>query len=153
MATASSQITPEQLLRTSTGLAKRTHYLEALDLLDEAREILEKDGQRENRTYAEVLFASAQIKIKGRLYQDFPAIYVKTALKEVQAANMLREKLSGVPQQELAEGYFLEGFIHNRFFMRKREARDCFQRAVQLDPGNTAAKRELSGLLPHGDKK
>lgn len=146
-ARAAERITPAKLLRTGKVLAKLTHYLEALDLLEEARSILEKDGKRENRLYAEILFAIAETKIKGRLYQDFAAVYVKTALKDVQECNIVRERLPGVPPQELAEGYYLEGFIHKRFFMRKREARDCFERAIQLDPGNAAAKREKSELL------
>lgn len=152
-AAESEVVRPDQLFKTGKLLANRTHYLEALDLFDEARDLLEKNGTTETRLYADVLFSSARAKIKGRLHQHFSALFVKMALKEIQASNMLREKLSGVPPQELAEGYFLEGVIHKRFFMRKREALDCFRRAVEIDPGNYPAKREWSELIAEENRK
>jgi hypothetical protein len=93
------------------------------------------------------------VKIKGRVHQGFPAAYVKSALKDVQACNNLREKTPGVLPQQLAESYFLEGYILKRFFMRNEEARSCFEKAVSIDPGSSAAKRELSELREgQGDK-
>jgi hypothetical protein len=95
---------------------------------------------------------SAEAKIKGRLHQSFPASYVKTALEDIQTANRIREGVSGMLPQKLAEGYYLEGIIHKRFFMRKRQAVSCFVKAVTIDPGSVAAKRELSELVTHEDK-
>ena len=135
-------IGPEKLLQTGQELAEKTHYLEALDLLEEARNILENNGSPQGAIYADVLFALAQTKIKGRLHQDFSAHYVKTALQDIQAANKLRERLSDIVPQRLAEGYYLEGYIQKRFFMRTNQALACFSKAVNIDPGLAAAKRE-----------
>jgi hypothetical protein len=139
-------ITADKLLGTGQLLTERTHYLEALDLLEEAKDMLEASRQNHTAMYADVLYTLAETKIKARNLQDFPAYYVKTALQDVQAANKLREKLSEVLPQKLAEGYYLEGYIHKKFFMRKREARAYLRKAVAIDPGHAAAKRELSEL-------
>lgn len=141
-----TEITAERLYNAGLALAERTQYLEALDLLSEAGDLLEASGKKQSRAYGDVLVALAQTKIKGRLHQNFPASYVKTALKEIQAANKLRERLSDVLPQQLAEGYYLEGFIHKKFFLRKEKARSCLDKAVKIDPGFAAAKRELSEL-------
>jgi hypothetical protein len=143
----------EKLMKTGHILADNTHYLEALDLLEKARDILDASGGDSSGLYADVMFALAQTKIKARLHQDFPANYVKTALQDVQSANKVREKIGGVLPQKLAEGYYLEGFIHKRFFMRKSAARTCFVRAVNIDPGSGAAKRELSELMASDEQK
>ena len=137
----------ETLLKTGQELAEKSHYLEALDLLDEARDTLETNDSLKTSIYADVLFTLAQTKIKGRLHQNFPAHYVKTALQDIQAANRLRERLPEILPQRLAEGYYLEGYIQKRFFMRADEALACFTKAVKVDPGLGAAKRELSGLV------
>jgi hypothetical protein len=139
-------LTADKLLSTGQLLTERTHYLEALDLLEEAKVMLEASGRNHTAMYGEVLYALAETKIKARNLQDFPAYYVKSALQDVQAANKLREKLSDVLPQKLAEGYYLEGYIHKKFFMRKREARTYLRKAVTIDPGHAAAKRELSEL-------
>lgn len=143
----------ENLFKLGENLAEKRHYLEALDLLDEARDILESTGETGISLYGDVLFVLAQTKIKGRIHQDFSAYYVKTALQDIQAANKLREKLSGVLPQKLAEGYYLEGYIHKRFFLRRNLAFVCFDKAVKIDPGAVAAKRELSELKPFEDQK
>ncbi|MBI4962589.1 MAG: hypothetical protein HY913_04870 [Desulfomonile tiedjei] len=142
-----------KLLGTGQALAEKTQYLEALDLLQEARDILEGPGSKNPGILGDVLFALAQTKIKARLHQSFPAHYVKTALEDVQAANRLREKLPGILPQKLAEGYYLEGFIHKKFFMRRNKALACFLKAVNIDPGATAAKRELSELITSEEQK
>ena len=142
-----------KLLSTGQTLAVKTHYLEALDLLQEARDLLEGPGVKNVGVLGDVLFALAQTKIKARLHQGFPAHYVKTALEDVQAANRLREKLPGVLPQKLAEGYYLEGFIHKKFFMRREKALSCLVKAVNIDPGFAAAKRELSELITDADRK
>jgi tetratricopeptide (TPR) repeat protein len=139
-------ITADKLLSAGQSLSERTHYLEALDLLDEAKDMLETSGKNQTALYAEVLYDLAQTKIKARNLQGFPAYYVKTALQEIQAANKLREKLSDVLPQKMAEGYYLEGYIHRKFFMRKDVARSCFQKAKNIDPGFAPALRELSEL-------
>jgi len=143
----------EKLFKLGQELSGRTHYLEALDVLDEARDILETSRVTGSGLYGDVLFVLAQTKIKGRIHQDFSAYYVKTALQDIQAANKLREKIAGTLPQKLAEGYYLEGFIHKRFFMRKNLAKACLEKAVNIDPGAVAAKRELSELLPVEDHK
>ena len=140
-------IGPEKLLKVGQELAENSHYLEALDLLEEARDTLESDGTPRSPVYADVLFTIAQTKIKGRLHQNFSAHYVKTALHEIQAANKLRERLPDTVPQRLAEGYYLEGYIQKRFFMRNNQALACFRKAVNVDPGLAAAKRELSDLI------
>jgi hypothetical protein len=145
-------ITADKLLSTGQLLIERTHYLEALDLLEEAKDMLEASRANHTAMYAEVLYSLAETKIKARNLQDFPAYYVKTALQEVQAANKLREKLSDVLPQKLAEGYYLEGYIHKKFFMRKREACIYLKKAKTIDPGHVAAKRELSELECDGQK-
>jgi hypothetical protein len=152
---AQGQTSPdaEKLLKTGQLLADKTYYLEALDLLEKARDIVEASGGDNSALYADVLFALAQTKIKARLHQDFPANYVKTALQDVQSANKVREKIGGALPQKLAEGYYLEGCIHKRFFMRKSTARACFVRAVNIDPGSGAAKRELSELMASDEQK
>jgi tetratricopeptide (TPR) repeat protein len=146
-------IEAENLFKLGESLAERTHYLEALDVLEEARDTLESSGDTASALYGDILFALAQTKIKGRIHQDFSAYYVKTALQDIQAANKLREKLTGVLPQKLAEGYYLEGYIHKRFFMRRNLASVCFDKAVRIDPGAVAAKRELSELKPFEDQK
>lgn len=146
-------VEPRTFLRSGLSLAEKAHYLEALDILNEARDMLESSGDTQGRDYGDVLYALAQTKIKGRIHQDFPAFYVKGALKDVQAANSLRDKLSNIPPQHLAEGYFLEGYIHKKFFLRKDQARSCFDKALAIDPGFSAAKRELSELVSGGDAK
>ncbi|MEW6348230.1 MAG: hypothetical protein AB1646_04160 [Thermodesulfobacteriota bacterium] len=138
----------ERLLKAGTSLADQTHYLEALDLLDEARTLLEKVGDAKSAPYADVLFALAQAKIKGRLHQGFPSGYVKAARDDIQTANRLREKLPRVLPQKLAEGLYLEGYVLQRFFRQADEARSCFSRCVEVDPGHAACKRELSAVLP-----
>ncbi|AFM24201.1 hypothetical protein [Desulfomonile tiedjei] len=152
---AQSQSAPdaEKLLKNGQLLSDKTNYLEALDLLDKARDILEASGADNSALFADVLFASAQTKIRARLHQDFPADYVKMALQEVQTANRLRETLTGVLPQKMSEGYFLEGYIHKRFFMRYSVARICFERALKFDSGNAAVKRELSELQVSDDQK
>jgi len=143
----------ENLFKLGEDLAERTHYLEALDVLDEAKDILESSGEIGTGLYGDILFALAQTKIKGRIHQDFSAYYVKTALQDIQAANKLRERLTGVLPQKLAEGYYLEGYIHKKFFMRNTLASSCFDKAVKIDPGAVAAKRELSELKPFEEQK
>ncbi|MDQ7783391.1 MAG: hypothetical protein RDU20_10955 [Desulfomonilaceae bacterium] len=137
----------KSLLNTGTILVDRTHYLEALDLLEEAKDVLDHDGLKETALYADVLHALAEAKIKGRLYQSFSAYYVKTALQDIKAANRIREKLGGILPQTMAQGYYLEGFIHKRFFMDKEKAKSCFMKAVSVDSSSAAAKREWSELI------
>lgn len=146
-------IQAEKLFKAGQLLADKTYYLEALDLLEEAKDLLEVSALNQTAIYGDVLFALAQTKIKGRLHQDFSAYYVKTALQDVQTANKLREKLTDILPQKLAEGYFLEGYIHKKFFMRKDAAVSCFTRAVNIDPGSAAAKRELSELVGGEEEK
>jgi hypothetical protein len=141
-----STITADKLLSTGQLLTGRTNYLEALDLLEEAKDTLAAAGMNHTAMYADVLFALAQTKIKARNLQDFPAYYVKTALQDIQATNKLREKLPNVLPQMLAEGYYLEGYINKKFFMRKNAARSCLEKAKKIDPGHSAAKRELYEL-------
>jgi len=138
---------PEKLLKTGQELAERTHYLEALDLLEEARDILENNGPSQSSIYADVLFSLAETKIKARLHQQFSSHYVKTALQDIRTANRIRERLPEIVPQRLAEGYFLEGYIQKRFFMRKNQAMACFSKAVNIDPGLAPAKRELFELM------
>ncbi len=138
------------LLNTATILVDRTHYLEALDLLEEAKDILDRDGRKQTTLYGDVFYALAEAKIKGRLYQNFSAYYVKSALEDIQAANRIREKIGGILPQKLAQGYYLEGVIHKRFFMHKRKAMSCFVKAVNIDSSSAAAKRELSELITGG---
>jgi tetratricopeptide (TPR) repeat protein len=140
-------IGPEKLLQTGQELAEKTHYLEALDLLEEARDILDSNGSPRGSLYADVMFTLAQTKIKGRLHQNFSAHYVKTALQDIQTANKLRERIPEVVPQRLAEGFFLEGHIQKRFFMRTNQAMACFSKAVNIDPGLAPAKRELFELM------
>lgn len=139
-------VTADKLLSAGQLLSERTHYLEALDLLEEAKDMLETSGAKQTAMYAEVLYDLAQTKIKARNLQGFPAYYVKTALQDIQAANKLREKLSDVLPQKMAEGYYLEGYVHKKFFMRKDVARTCFEKAKKIDPGFAPALRELSEL-------
>jgi hypothetical protein len=137
----------EKLLKAGQLCADKKYYLEALDVLEKARDILEASDGASSVIYTDVMFAIAETKIKARLHQDFPANYVKTALQDVQAANKLRERLPGILPQRLAEGYYLEGYIHKRFFMRRGVAKALFERAKSIDPTLAAAKRELSELL------
>jgi len=148
-----SALEAEKLFKLGQDLSNGTHYLEALDVLDEARDILETSGVTATGLYGDVLFALAQTKIKGRIHQDFSAHYVKSALQDIQAANKLRERLTETLPQKLAEGYYLEGYIHKRFFMRNNLAKACLEKAVNIDPGAVAAKRELSELLTSEDQK
>jgi tetratricopeptide (TPR) repeat protein len=143
----------EKLLNLSITLTDKMHYLEALDLLDEASYILENLKQERTPLYAETRYRLAQTKIKGRIHQRFPAWYVKSALEDVQISNKLREKMDEVLPQKMAEGWFLEGYIHKRFFMRRKTALQCFTKAVAIDPGFVAAKRELSELLVEDEKR
>jgi len=136
----------EDLLKAGAGLTERKHYLEALDHLEEARGLMEKAEYTNTPLYADIMFGLAEAKIKARIHQGFPAYYVKTALEDVQVANRVRERLSGVMPQRLAEGYFLEGYIQKTFFMRYEAAAKIFEKALTVDPGLTAAKRELSEL-------
>ena len=152
MASDPQTVTPKKLLDTGRILAEKTCYIEALDLFDEARLMLGKKGETRTGLYADVLYALSETKIKGRLHQQFPAYYVKTALDDIQEANRIREGLNGVLPQKMAEGYYLEGIIHKRFFMRKRQAVSCFVKAVNIDPGSVAAKRELSELMSPSGK-
>jgi tetratricopeptide (TPR) repeat protein len=149
----SAEITPDRLVKVGQALVQRSHYLEALDLFDEAKDVLESSGKDDGILYADVLYLSARTKIQGRLHQAFAAQYVKNALLEVQESNRRREKIKGVLPQKLAEGYYLEGFILKRFFLKTENARACFLRAVRIDPASVAAKRELSELLADPGKK
>lgn len=135
------------LLKTAAILVDRTHYLEALDLLEEAKDVLDRDGMKHTALYGDVLYALAETKIKGRLHQSFSAYYVKSALDDIQATNKIREKIGGILPQKLAQGYYLEGVIHKRFFMHKAKAMSCFVKAVNIDSSSAAAKRELSELI------
>lgn len=146
-------IQAERLLKAAQELARKTHYLEALDLLDEASAILAHGGITDSPITGDVLYALAETKIKGRLHHGFPAGYVKAALKDVQAANKVRERQSDILPQTLARGYYLEGFIQKRFFRRSPEASACFVKAVQIDPNCAAAKRELSELIEPEEPK
>ena len=112
----------EKLFSTGITLSDRTDYLEALDILSEAQDVLEASGLNESALYADILYALAQTKIKARIHQNFPAFYVKSVLQEVQASNKLKEKIRGILPQKLAEGYYLEGYIHKKFFMRTNVA-------------------------------
>lgn len=142
-----------RLLNVGRSLIERTHYLEALDLLDEARDYLEVSGSDQPEFYADILYELARAKIKARLYQNFPAYYVKTALEDIQASNRIRERLDKTVPQKLADGYYLEGFIHKKFFMRRELAEINFLKALKIDPGSVAAKRELSELITSDDKE
>lgn len=146
-------VTPEQLLNCGRGLVDQTHYLEALDVLQEACDQLEHDNNTQSELYADTLFGLAQAKIKGRIHQRFPAYYVKTALENVKKSNKLLERITGVLPQKLSAGYFLEGYIHWNFFRRKPQAVSCFVKAVNVDTGNAAAKRALSELITGEDGK
>jgi tetratricopeptide (TPR) repeat protein len=138
---------PEKLLRAGLELSEKTHYLEALDLLEEARDTLEAERVTQTALYGDVLYALAETRIKGRLHQSFPAQYVKFALKEVQLANKVRERLHDLPPRKFAEGFFVEGYIQKKFFKRISEAIACLEKAVSIDPGFAAAKRELGELV------
>jgi tetratricopeptide (TPR) repeat protein len=137
----------KRLYRTGLELIKRTRYLEAIEMLEEAGNILEKNQDTKSLFYADALYAKAEAKIKARIHQGFPAIYVKTALKDTQMANQIRAKNSDALPLKLAESYYLEGYIHKRFFMRGKLARELFMKCIKLDPGHSAAKRELSEVL------
>ena len=93
-----------------------------------------------------MLYACAQSKIKGRLHRRFPAYLVKSALKEIQLSNRARERLSRPVPQQLADGYYLEGFIQKRFFRRANKARQLFEKAIKVYPGHVPSKRQLSEL-------
>ena len=146
-ATDPSSIQAEKLLQVGLELSERTHYLEALDLLEEARDILRSQGMTQEALYGDTLYALAETRIKGRLHQSFPAHYVKSALKEVQLANKVRERLRDLPPRKFAEGFFVEGYIQKKFFKRTSEAIECLEKAVSIDPGFAAAKRELGELV------
>jgi tetratricopeptide (TPR) repeat protein len=143
----------QKLLRVGLELSEKTHYLEALDLLEEARDILEREEITQTALYGDVLYSLAETRIKGRLHQSFPAQYVKLALKEAQHANKVRERLRDLPPRKFAEGYFVEGYIQKKFFKRTSEALVCFEKAVSIDPGFAAAKRELGELILSRDPK
>ncbi len=142
-----------RLLNIGKLLIQRTHYLEALDLLEEARDTLDVSSLDRPELYADILYQRTQAKIKARLYQNFPAYYVKTALEDIQASNRIRERSNKTVPQKLADGYYLEGFIHKKFFMRKEQAESNFIKALKIDPGSVAAKRELSELIANDDKE
>lgn len=142
------------LYRTGLVLIDNTAYLEALDCLGEAEQILEAAGETESRAYSDILYAKAEAKMKGRIHQDFCAAYVKSALKDVLAANKLRETLTDIPAQTLAEGYYLAGIIQTKFIPSRREnGYRCLEKCVTVNPGSAACKRELSGLLKHRSEK
>ena len=61
-----------KLLNVGKMLVQRTHYLEALDLLEEARDSLDVTGSDRPELYADILYELAGAKIKARLYQNFP---------------------------------------------------------------------------------
>jgi|WetSurMetagenome_2_1015567.scaffolds.fasta_scaffold246108_2 hypothetical protein len=143
----------EKLLKAGQELAERTHYLEALDVLEEARDQLEAAGATQSALYGDVLYVLAETKLKGRLHQRFPAQYVKTALKDVQISNKLRERLSNILPRKLAEGYFVEGYVQKTFFKRNREAKICFEKALSADAGFAAARRELGELILEDGQK
>lgn len=149
----SSDTLAPKLFSVGKSLSERSHYLESLDLYEEARDILESSGLDKTSLYADVLHEMAKTKIKARLHQNFPAQYVKTALEDVQLSNRVREKLAGVLPQNLAEGYYLEGYIHKKFFMRMDQAQANFLKALRVDPGAVAAKRELSELISNQENK
>jgi tetratricopeptide (TPR) repeat protein len=136
-----------KLLSTGRELVERTYYLEALDLFEEAHDTLDASGPDYPELYADTLYELARAKIKARLYQNFPAYYVKTALEDVQASNRIRERLDRTIPQKLADGYYLEGFIQKKFFMRRDQAEINFLKALKIDPASVAAKRELSELV------
>ncbi|MDA8407085.1 MAG: hypothetical protein M0T73_09555 [Deltaproteobacteria bacterium] len=142
-----------RLLNVGKSLIQRMHYLEAFDLLEEARDSLDVSGSDRPELYADILYELAQAKIKARLYQNFPAYYVKTALDDIQASNRIRERSDTTAPQKLADGYYLEGFIHKKFFMRREQAEKNFLKALKIDPGSVAAKRELSELIGNDDKE
>ncbi len=142
-----SDVQASKLLNMGKSLSERSHYLESLDLFEEARDILETSGMDNTALYSDVLHEMAKTKIKARLHQNFPAQYVRTALEDVQLSNRVWEKLSGASPQSLAEGYYLEGYIHKKFFMRMDQARSSFLKALRVDPASVAAKRELSELI------
>lgn len=142
-----SEVQASKLFVMAKSLAEKTHYLESLDLFDEARDILEASGLIGSGLYSDILHEMAKTKIKGRLHQNFPAQYVKTALEDIQISNRVREKLGDNLPQNLAEGYYLEGFIHKKFFMRMDQAQANFKKALRVDPSSVAAKRELSELI------
>lgn len=144
---ASSEVQASRLFVTGKSLAERAFYLESLDMFEEARDILEAAGLVGIGLYSDVLHEMAKSKIKGRIHQNFPAQYVKTALEDVQISNRVREKLVNPLPQNLAEGYYLEGYIHKKFFMRMDQAQTNFQKALRVDPASVAAKRELSELI------
>ncbi len=78
---------------------------------------------------------------------------MKTALEDVQASNRIRERLDRTIPQKLADGYYLEGFIQKKFFMRKDQAEINFLKALKIDPASVAAKRELSELVSGQDQE
>ncbi len=149
----SSDNLASRLFATGKALSERSYYLEALDSLDEARDLLEETGLVAMPLYSDVLHELAKTKIKGRLHQNFPANYVKTALDDIQLCNRVREKLVETLPQNLAEGYFLEGYIHKKFFMRMDQAHANFLKALRVDPASVAAKRELSELISSQESK
>ena len=59
-------------------LSDLTDYLEALDILSEAQDVMEASGLNESALYADILYTLAQTKIKARIHQNFPAFYVKS---------------------------------------------------------------------------
>ena len=149
----SSDVQASKLLNIGKSLSERSHYLESLDLFEEARDLLETSGMDNSALYSDVLHEMAKTKIKARLHQNFPAQYVRTALEDVQLSNRVREKLAGALPQSLAEGYYLEGYIHKKFFMRMDQAHANFLRALRVDPASVAAKRELSELISSQENK
>ena len=152
MAAQSPDILVKRLLKTGRTLAEGTHYLEALDQLGEARDMLELSGKTRSRVYGDVLYAIAETKIRGRIHQRFSASYVKSALEDVRACNRLRERLPNILPQQLAQSYYLEGVIDKRYFHRFDEACSLLRKSVDMDPANAAAKRELSELIGRGCK-
>jgi hypothetical protein len=136
------------LYRSGLVLIDKKSYLEALDCLSEARQILEKSKSENSREFSDILYAMAEAKMKGRIHQGFSAAYVKSALKDVLAANKVRETMTDIPAQTLAEGYYLAGIIQTKFIPSRREdGYRCLEKCVTVNPGSAACKRELSGLL------
>ena len=135
------------LIKAAEVLSSRSHYLEALDHLWEARLVLKQIREDNTQLYADLMFLTAETKIKGRRHQDFPASYVKSALKDIKIANRLRKRNPKILPQRLAKGYFLEGYIQKWFFMRNKKALECFRECVKVDSSHAACKRELSDLL------
>jgi hypothetical protein len=123
-----------KLLSTGQVLAEKTHYLEAFDLLQEARDMLGEPNMKNAGVLSDVYFALAQAKIKARIHQGFPAHYVKTALEDVQMANKLREL-----RDTILKGSSIRSFLCAMTLLWPVFARQSISIPVQLRPrGNSA---------------